>query len=127
MQGSSKRWDFRQGAAIARDYVRRPRLPDTLGAVGTAGPRAGPVYYLAFETNAVEPPLIRLCVREPETGYGLISHEFSQAMTCFHALTREMSRFRGLKARFFRIGPLWPDLWRDYSPQRALCLSSLQG
>ena len=29
-----------------------------------------PVYYLAFETNAVEPPLIRPHVRKWETGAG---------------------------------------------------------
>ena len=32
-----------------------------------------PVFYLAFETNAVEPPLILLGVRKPETGYSLYS------------------------------------------------------
>ena len=31
---------------------------------------AGPVFYLAFETNAVEPPLIRPHMQKPETGSG---------------------------------------------------------
>ncbi len=33
-------------------------------------PSAGPVFYLAFETNALEPPLIRPHIGKPETGAG---------------------------------------------------------
>ncbi len=43
---------------------------------------AGPVFYQAFETNAVEPPLTLLRVRKPETGYAVFSPYFQQAMAC---------------------------------------------
>ncbi len=61
--------------AVARaTFPPQPRpLVSGLGTLGRAGPRVGPVFYRAFETNAVEPPLIPPHIRKPETHYRQLS------------------------------------------------------
>ena len=85
------------------------------------------MFYAALEGLAVEPPLMGLCVREPETGYRLFSYGFSQAVACFHGLSPGSSTIHGLKLRFlvnrrtytcvkshfFRVsGNKWRDCFR---------------
>ncbi len=65
--------------------------PDSRAScLGPRNTRHGPVFYLAFETNAVEPPLIRPHIRKPKTHYRrqaerspLLPRAFSSQMTLY--------------------------------------------
>jgi len=67
--------------------INRPRVPGPGPWASGAGPRAGPVFYLAFEANASGPPLTRLGVRKRLSCNGLFYPWFSQAVTCFHGMS----------------------------------------
>ena len=102
MEQLGHRWVVRHAT-----FPPQPRpLVSGLGTLGRAEPRAGPVFYLAFEAKAVEPPLIPLGVRKRISGYSLATARFSQAVTCFRPLGPGRFTFRRFCAVWLRELPL---------------------
>ena len=74
---------FPNGPRVSRlARMPRPNLPypavfERASCLGTLGAVkwGGPVYYLAFETNAVGTPLIRPCIETSETAPGVFLSE----------------------------------------------------